>query len=164
MLRGLCFAIVDEADCVLIDEARTPLIISNKSSNTQEEAAYAQAINIAETLSQPRDFVVRQREKRILLNDFGRAQIKKIARPMGGIWRGATAREDLITQALSALHLFERDKHYLIKDGKVQIIDEYTGRVMEDRSWEQGLHQMIETKENLVLTSRHEPLPRSGSH
>lgn len=160
MLRGLCFAIVDEADSVLIDEARTPLIISNKSTNTQEETAYRQAIDIAQTLSQPRDFVVRAREKRILLSDFGRSQVKKFARPLGGIWRGETAREDLIHQALSALNLFELDKHYLIRDGKVQIIDEYTGRVMQDRSWERGFHQMIETKENLVLTSSHETLAR----
>lgn len=160
MLRGLCFAIVDEVDSVLIDEARTPLIISNQSNNTQEETAYRQAIDIAQTLSQPRDFVVRAREKRILLSDFGRSQVKRLAKPLGGIWRGETVRGDLIHQALSALHLFELDKHYLIKDGKVQIIDEYTGRVMPDRSWERGLHQMIETKENLVLTSRHETLAR----
>ena len=160
MLRGLCFAIVDEVDSVLIDEARTPLIISNQRTNTQEETAYRQAIDVAGNLSRPRDFMVRAREKRIMLTDFGRSQIKKLTKPLGGIWRGETAREDLINQALSALHLFELDKHYLIKDGKVQIIDEYTGRVMADRSWERGLHQMIETKEDLVLTSRHETLAR----
>jgi preprotein translocase subunit SecA len=160
MLRGLCFAIVDEADSVLVDEARTPLIISNKTNNSQEEVAYRQAIDIAQTLTHPRDFVVKTREKRVVLNDFGKAQSKKLTRALGGVWRGTTAREDLICQALSALHLFERDKHYLISDGKVQIIDEYTGRVMPDRSWERGLHQMIETKENLVLTSNHETLSR----
>ena len=160
IMRGLCFAIVDEADSVLIDEARTPLIISNRSDNNQEELAYKQAIDIAGKLTQPRDFFIRQREKKIILTDFGRSNTRSLARPLGGIWRGRTAREDLVQQALMALHLYERDKDYLVQNGKIQIIDEYTGRVMPDRSWERGLHQMIEANEGLNLTTRHETLAR----
>jgi preprotein translocase subunit SecA len=79
---------------------------------------------------------------------------------MGSIWSGAKRRDELIKQALSALHLYLIDKHYLVKEGRVQIIDEYTGRVMDDRSWERGLHQMIETKEGCALSGRQETLAR----
>jgi preprotein translocase subunit SecA len=70
------------------------------------------------------------------------------------LWRSPRAIEEMIAQALSALHLFELDRHYIVADGKVQIVDEYTGRVMADRSWERGLHQMIEAKEGCRMTGR----------
>jgi preprotein translocase subunit SecA len=79
---------------------------------------------------------------------------------MGGVWNGVKRREELIKQALAALHLYLLDKHYLVKDEKIQIIDEYTGRVMADRSWERGLHQMIETKEGCAISGRQETLAR----
>jgi preprotein translocase subunit SecA len=160
LLRGLCFAIVDEADSVLIDEARTPLIISNKGDNRQEETYYREAIVIARQLESPRDFTIRARDRQIELTDFGKARARKLARSYGSVWAGAKRRNDLLKQALSALHLYELDKDYLLKDGKVQIIDEYTGRVMEDRTWERGLHQMIETKEGYAISGRQETLAR----
>ena len=160
LLRGLCFAIVAEADSVLIDEARTPLIISNKGDSSQEETTYREAIAIARRLDSPRDFTIRARDRQIELTDFGKARARKLARPYGGVWTGAKRRADLLKQALSALHLYELDKDYLLKDGKVQIIDEYTGRVMEDRTWERGLHQMIETKEGYAISGRQETLAR----
>jgi preprotein translocase subunit SecA len=160
MLRGLCFAIVDEADSVLIDEARTPLIISNKGDSTLEEATYREAIEIAKRLDPTRDFTIRQRTKQVDLTDFGTSHISRLAKMYGGVWRGKKRREELVKQAIAALHLYDLDKHYLLKDGKVQIIDEFTGRVMEDRSWERGLHQMIETKEGYAITGRHETLAR----
>src|SRR6185369_13999710 len=70
------------------------------------------------------------------------------------------AREELVQQALSALHLFRRDVQYIVSEGKVHIVDEYTGRVMPDRSWERGLHQLIEVKEGCVTTGRHQTLAR----
>ena len=160
LLRGLCFAIVDEADSVLIDEARTPLIISNKGDNRQEESTYREAIVIARQLQSPRDFTIRARDRQIELTDLGKARARKLARSYGGIWAGVKRRNDLLKQALSALHLYALDKDYLLKDGKVQIIDEYTGRVMEDRTWERGLHQMIETKEGYAISGRQETLAR----
>ncbi|MCZ6616761.1 MAG: preprotein translocase subunit SecA [Gammaproteobacteria bacterium] len=160
MLRGLCFAIVDEVDSVLVDEARTPLIISDRGDNTQEEDTYRQALYIARKLQSPRDFGISARDKRIDLTDFGRAQIGHSARSFGGIWTGTKRREGLVKQALAAHHLYHRDRQYLLKEGKVQIIDEFTGRVMADRSWERGLHQMIETKEGYALSGRHETLAR----
>ena len=160
MMRGLCFAIVDEADSVLIDEARTPLIISNSGKIEQEEMVYKQAIRLARKLSKTRDFTLNDRDKRVELMDIGKAQIRQLTRGMGGVWNGTKRRNELVKQALAALHLYVLDKHYLVKEGKVQIIDEYTGRVMADRSWERGLHQMIETKEQCAISGRQETLAR----
>jgi preprotein translocase subunit SecA len=84
----------------------------------------------------------------------------ELAAPQGGLWSGRRRREELVRQALTALHLMERDKHYLVRDGRVQIIDEFTGRILADRAWEQGLHQLVEVKEHCELTSRREPLAR----
>lgn len=160
LLRGLCFAIVDEADSVLVDEARTPLIISNKGDSVQEATTYTQALAMARELDMPRDFMILGQEKRIELTDFGKAQIRRRAKSLGGVWSGTRRREELISLALAALHIYEANQQYLLQDGKIQIIDEYTGRVMEDRSWERGLHQMIEAKEGIDLTGRQETLAR----
>jgi preprotein translocase subunit SecA len=160
LLRGLCFAIVDEADSVLIDEARTPLVIANRTRMQDQEAMYKQAIRIARTLETPRDFGIDARHDQIDLTDLGRARIARLARALGGLWSGAKRREELVRQGLSAVHLFEVDKHYLVRDGKVQIVDEYTGRIMADRSWERGLHQMIEAKEGCGISARQETLSR----
>lgn len=160
LLRGLCFAIVDEADSVLIDEARTPLIISNRGDSSDEESCYREAIEVARKLSSPGDFTLRPRERNVEITDLGKARIARMSKAYGGVWSGAKRREELVRQALAAVHLYHADKHYLVKEGKVQIIDEYTGRVMPDRSWERGLHQMIETKEGQALTGRQETLAR----
>ncbi len=160
LLRGLCFAIVDEADSVLIDEARTPLIISGAGNIKDERRLYEQALAIADKLVALEDFQILGRERRIELTDNGKPRIKDLSEPLGGLWTGTQRREELVRQALAARYIYVRDKQYLVKDGKVQIIDEYTGRVMPDRSWEQGLHQMIETKEGCDLTHRRETLAR----
>lgn len=160
LLRGLYFAIVDEADSVLIDEARTPLIISGAGNLDEETRLYEQALAIAEQLTEQKDFRLLGRERRIQLTDNGKKRVSTLSEPLGGLWRGTQRREELVRQALTAEHMYRRDKHYIVKDGKVQIVDEYTGRIMPDRSWEQGLHQMIETKENCELTHRRETLAR----
>jgi len=160
MMRGLCFAIVDEVDSVLVDEARTPLIISRAGDLSNLEETYVRAIRVAQKLQVPRDFTVREREWRVDLTDLGKAQIRLLSRHWGGVWAAESHRQELVGQALSALHLYERDKHYLVRDGHVQIVDEYTGRIMADRSWERGLHQMIEVKEGCEITGRQETLAR----
>jgi preprotein translocase subunit SecA len=160
LLRGLCFVIVDEADSVLVDEARTPLIISNVGDSSQEEQLYGEAIAIARQLATGTDFSIRPREHDIELTERGRRRATELAEPHGGVWVGPRRREELIRRALSALYLFQRDKQYLVRDGKVQIVDEYTGRVMADRSWERGLHQMIEAKEGCKITGQQETLAR----
>ena len=160
LLRGLCFVIVDEADSVLIDEARTPLIISNVVDNPENRQMYLDAIAMARQLVSGVDFSIRPRERDVELTERGQRHAASLAEPYGGVWIGPRRREELIRRALSALHLFQRDKQYLLRGNKVQIIDEYTGRVMADRSWERGLHQMIEAKEGCAITGQQETLAR----
>jgi preprotein translocase subunit SecA len=160
LLRGLCYVIVDEADSVLVDEARTPLIISNMGDTSQEEQIYSEAISVARKLVSGVDFSIRPRERSVELSDRGKRHTAELAEAYGGVWIGAKRREELTRRALSALHMFHPDKHYLVRGGKVQIVDEYTGRVMPDRSWERGLHQMIEAKEGCTITGQQETLAR----
>lgn len=160
MMRGLCFAIVDEADSVLVDEARTPLIITQPGDVSEMEQTFARAMEVGRAMSGPRDFTVDEANWRIALTDLGKAQIARVSSRWGGVWATDTHREELAMQSLSALYLYHKDKHYIVQDGRVQIVDEYTGRVMSDRSWERGLHQMIELKEGVELTGRQETLIR----
>jgi preprotein translocase subunit SecA len=160
LLRGLYFAIVDEADSVLIDEARTPLIISSDVDDAQGRELYAQALALAASLDSHQHYLLRRQERSIELSDAGRVTVAEFARGLPGLWRIPRAREELVEQGLSALHLFQLDRHYLIVDGKLQIVDEYTGRVMADRSWERGLQQMIEVKEGLALSKRRDTISR----
>jgi preprotein translocase subunit SecA len=157
LLRGLQFAIVDEADSVLIDEARTPLILSADSKQGQDELLYRQALELARQLG---DGDYRIRDAGIELTEAGRQRLEVLSEPLSGLWRGPRRREQLLRRALSALHQFRRDQHYLVRDGKVVIVDESTGRVMPDRTWEQGLHQMIEIKEDCAVTGQRETLAR----
>ncbi len=160
VMRGLHFAIVDEADSVLIDEARTPLIISGQGDSVDEERIYQEALGFAKELVQGEEFSIFPSERMVDLTEQGKARIEDFARSSGGIWLSTQHCEELVRQALSALQFFSRDKHYLVRDGKVQIIDEYTGRVMPDRSWERGLHQLIEAKEGCEITSQIETQAR----
>ena len=157
LLRGLQFAIVDEADSVLVDEARTPLILSSAVDAAKEGGLYRQALRLAGQLG-AQDYVIE--DSSIELTAAGKERLRTLAQPLGGIWSGPRRSERLACQGLTALELFERDKHYLVRDGKVQIIDENTGRLMPDRSWEQGLHQLIEIKEGCEVTGRRETLAR----
>src|SRR5262249_26597205 len=140
LLRGLNFAIVDEADSVLVDEARTPLIISAPSGSDDEERVARQGIELTRQLVRGHDVILDEAARKVLLTDAGQRRVERLCEDLGGVWAGLLRREELATQALSALYLFTRDEHYLVRDGKVQIIDEYTGRIMADRSWERGLH------------------------
>jgi preprotein translocase subunit SecA len=157
LLRGLQFAIVDEADSVLVDEARTPLILSAGSDRTAGEQLYRDALEIARSLGAA-DY--RVGEEGIEVTDAGLETLERVGKKLGGLWKGPRRREQLVRQALTALHVFQRDKHYLVREGKVQIIDEYTGRLMPDRSWERGLHQLIEMKEDVEVTAQRETLAR----
>ncbi len=160
LMRGLHFAIVDEADSVLIDEARTPLIISAEGDGDDEQSVYEQALDIAKRLIPGEDFSILPSERSLEFTEKGKERIEKIARWNARMLMNKQQREELVRQALIGLHLFHRDKHYLVKDGKVQIVDEYTGRLMPDRSWERGLHQLIEIKESCDMTRRKETQAR----
>lgn len=159
LLRGLHFAIVDEADSVLIDEARTPLILSGiQEGEANASGLYNIALDIARRLVPGEEFHVRAHEKSIRLTIQGEGRIAKLAAGLPGLWAIRRAREELVQHALAALHLYRCDVQYIVAGGKVQIVDEYTGRVMPDRSWESALHQLIEAKEHCTITERRKTL------
>jgi preprotein translocase subunit SecA len=159
-LRGLSFAIIDEADNVLIDDARTPLIISKQVNNDYEEQIYSQALELSAKLKPDEDYAINVTSKALSLTEKGQSHLEEISQPLNGVWKVKQQSEELVRQALTALHLFIRDKDYIVKDKSVQIVDEYTGRAMADRKWERGLHQLIETKEGCEITTQNEPLVR----
>ncbi len=161
LLRGLHFAIVDEADSIMVDEARTPLILAEKGPTSGDPKMYRQALALARELERGADYELSAARRDLYLTDAGRAKLYQRSHELGGTWHSAKAREQLVSQALRALLLFHRDQHYLVsKERKVQIIDEYTGRVLEGRTWEQGLHQLIETKENCIPSEHNRTLAR----
>ncbi len=157
-LRGLCFAIVDEADSVLVDESRTPLILSRENESLSQLHLYQQALTVAEQLQQNSDFLIDSKNHQIELTETGVEHIQQLTATYTGIWFARRRSNELIIQALSAIYLFIKDVNYLVKDEKVLIIDEFTGRVMADRSWERGLHQLIETKEGCEISGQKETL------
>lgn len=160
-LRGLHFAIVDEADSVLLDDARTPLVISGEGRrNQQEEAVYRQALDLASSLTEGEDYTLKPAHRQLELTLAGEDRIAENARLLGPAWAGRRRQLNLVRSALLAQLLFHRDAHYLVRDDKVIIIDENTGRPMPDRNWEQGLHQLIEIKEGLPTSTTYEPVAR----
>lgn len=160
VLRGLHFAIVDEADSVLIDEARTPLVIAGASDAVSELPLHGAALAIAAQLTQGVHFDLDTSERAARLTPRGRARLQQLTDVLPPEWRSTRAREEIAQLGLAALHLFELDTHYLVREGKVEIVDEFTGRVIEGRSWERGLQQLIETKEGCDVTGRHTTLAR----
>ena len=147
--RGYNFAIVDEIDSILIDEARTPLIISMPDS--ESENLYAKFAQIARTLKEGEDFEVDEKKKAISLKDSG---IEKTEKALGveNIYteKGIKYVHHLET-AVRAKSLFFLNKSYVIKDGAIIIVDEFTGRMQPGRRWSEGLHQAIEAKEGLKV-------------
>lgn len=147
--RGHPFAIVDEVDSILIDEARTPLIISGPSSDTTK--LYYQFASIVRTLTRDADYEVDEEKKTVVPTEEG---IEKVERQLGvtNLYDAvATNYVHQLGQALRAKELFRRDKEYLVADGEVKIIDEFTGRTMDGRRWADGLHQAVEAKERVRI-------------
>ncbi len=147
--RGHVFAIVDEVDSILIDEARTPLIISGPA----DEAAqlYYQFASIARTLSRDEDYEVDEEKKTVVPLEAG---IEKVEKAVGvdNIYDAVSVNYvHQLTKALTAKDLYHRDKDYLVADGQVKIIDEFTGRTLEGRRWSDGLHQAVEAKERVAI-------------
>ena len=160
LMHGLHFAIVDEADSVLVDEARTPLIISSEVADGDDERIAREALELGRQLIIEVDYRVQRAERRILLTEAGRLHINDLCHGRRSIWLSGIRREELALRALSAEHLYVLDEHYLVRDGKIQVVDEFTGRIMPDRSWSQGLHQIIEVKEGCAVTAVRETLAR----
>jgi preprotein translocase subunit SecA len=147
--RGHVYAIIDEVDSILIDEARTPLIISGPA---QESAKlYAQFAAIARGLSRDVDYEVDEEKRTVAPTEEG---IEKVETALGvGNMYDAIAVNYVhqLTQALRAKELYKRDKDYVVMDGEIKIVDEFTGRIMEGRRWSDGLHQAVEAKENVYV-------------
>ena len=149
--RGLNCAIVDEADSSLVDEAVTPLIISGPAPNPEQVAAFCKASDIAARLTPQVDYRINARYREIEITPDGRIRLSEMSAAMGSLWTGSRRCEEMVTQALTARELYIKDKHYVLDDGKVVIVDEFTGRLMPDRSWRDGLHQAVEAKESVEV-------------
>ena len=161
LMRGLCFAIVDEADSVLIDEAGTPLIISQAGQKDEDLAArYREAWSLAAALDETEDYVVNQAARTVYLTQTGSQRLAEAAAQTGTHWPMQKYCEELVIKALSAARLYQCDHDYLVKENRVYIIDDFTGRVMKDRTWEQGLHQLVEIKEGCEMSVPTETLAR----
>ena len=160
LVPGLFRVIVDEADSLLVDEAVTPLIISNSPEDEANAQLYMAAHELARGMELHRDFTIDWTIRNVELTPRGQARLDELS-GASGFWKGKRRREELVTQALVARNCYVRDEQYLVtEDGKVQIIDEFTGRVMADRSWRHGLHQAIEVKEQVQVTADKENLAR----
>jgi preprotein translocase subunit SecA len=159
LIPALHFAIVDEADSVMIDEARTPMILSREVPPVFPPVLLRWAMDAARALQPGQHYRISGARDLDLLPG-ALAQAPPLPADAPASWQTPAWREVLLRQALSALHLYHRDQHYILADDKVQIVDESTGRVMPDRSWEQGLHQLIETKEQVPLSHGRETLAR----
>ena len=160
--RDLFYAIVDEADSILIDEARTPLIISGPSEESVDVYYIADAI--VRQLKKERDFKVEEKTKTATLTDEGIRRVEEIVKNMTGMKEFNLYDpkfSDLlhaIIQSLRAHHLFKKDVDYVVKDGKVIIVDEFTGRIMPGRRWSDGLHQAVEAKEGVKIEAENQTL------
>ncbi|MBB74435.1 MAG: preprotein translocase subunit SecA [Planctomycetaceae bacterium] len=145
----LHFAIVDEVDNILIDEARTPLIISGPAFS--DVRRYAEADTIARKLKPGEDFVVNEKDHTAHLTDAGIRAAEKLAGVESFYTAGNMDWPHLIDNSLKAHHLYQRDVKYVVKEGRVVIVDDHTGRLQEGRQWSDGLHQAIEAKERVKI-------------
>ena len=159
VLRGLCFAIVDEADSVLIDDARTPLILSGEGAPA-DEPTVRQAMAMAEQLQPDVHYRVDHGRAEIELTTGGHARLRELGDSVSGALSGEHRREEWVHRALCAEHLFQRDRHYVVQDDAIDIIDLPTGRRAPDRSFEGGIQSLIEAREGLPLSPQRETIAR----
>ena len=156
MQRELNYAIIDEVDSILIDEARTPLIISGKGDKSTD--MYRQADNFVRTLKKDEDFTIEEKEKQIALTDEG---VEKCEKYFGVENFSDPENMEInhhVLQALKARNMFKKDVDYIKKDGEIVIVDEFTGRLMFGRRYSDGLHQAIEAKEGVLVRSESKTL------
>lgn len=147
--RELHYAIVDEVDSILIDEARTPLIIS--APDTESTKLYQQFAHIVPRLQPEKDFIIDEKMKAVTLTEEGINHVESML-GMGNIYeRGKVQYVHHLEQSLKAEYIFKRDRDYVVKDEQIIIVDDFTGRLMEGRRYSDGLHQAIEAKENVTV-------------
>ena len=176
--RGLHFAIVDEVDSILIDEARTPLIISGQAEDqTAIYLAMKQVVPLltrqegeadprtGEGITQPGDFTLDEKSHQVFLTEQGHEKAEQVLAQLGMIPEGASLYDPAnislmhhLNAALRAQHLYHRDQHYVVQDGEVVIVDEFTGRLMSGRRWSDGLHQAVEAKEGVQIQAENQTL------
>ena len=167
--RGLGFAIVDEVDSILIDEARTPLIISG---HADDQTDLYQVLNAVPARLQPQateespgDYWVDEKSRQVFMSDAGFEKAEQLLAEMGLLAEGASLYDPSnisllhhLTSALRAHSLYFRDQHYVVQSGKIVIVDEFTGRLMPGRRWSEGLHQAIEAKEGVEIEAENQTL------
>jgi preprotein translocase subunit SecA len=176
--RGLAYAIVDEVDSILIDEARTPLIISGQAEDHTEMYVRINAVvpklkkqigeldlRTGEGVIEPGDFTVDEKSHQVFLTEDGHENAERILGEAGLLAEGASLYDPAnitlmhhVYAALRAKHLYNRDQHYVVQDGEVVIVDEFTGRLMTGRRWSDGLHQAVEAKEGVQIQSENQTL------
>ncbi|MBW8829828.1 MAG: preprotein translocase subunit SecA [Burkholderiales bacterium] len=176
--RGLAYAIVDEVDSILIDEARTPLIISGQAEDHTELYVRINAVvpklkkqigeldlRTGEGVIDPGDFTVDEKSHQVHLTEAGHENAEDILTKAGLLAEGASLYDAAnitlvhhVYAALRAQHLYHRDQHYVVQDGEVVIVDEFTGRLMTGRRWSDGLHQAVEAKEGVQIQSENQTL------
>ncbi len=176
--RGLNFAIVDEVDSILIDEARTPLIISGQAEDHTELYVRINAVipqltkqigeldlRTGEGVIEPGDFTVDEKGHQVFLTEQGHENAERILGEAGLLAEGASLYDPAnitlmhhVYAALRAKHLYNRDQHYVVQNGEVVIVDEFTGRLMTGRRWSDGLHQAVEAKEGVQIQSENQTL------
>ncbi|OIO09316.1 MAG: preprotein translocase subunit SecA [Gallionellaceae bacterium CG1_02_60_325] len=167
--RGLNFAIVDEVDSILIDEARTPLIISGQAEDNVE--IYVRVDVLAPQLTRqadenaPGDYHVDEKNHQILLSESGHEHAEQLLERAGLLPAGGSLYDPAnitlihhLYAALRAHNLFHRDQHYVVQNGEVVIVDEFTGRLMAGRRWSDGLHQAVEAKEGVTIQKENQTL------
>ena len=153
----LHYAIIDEVDSILIDEARTPLIISGPAFDDVRK--YAEADRIARQLKRDLHFEVKEKERTCHLNDEGIREAEKVAGVESFYTPGNMEWPHLIDNSLKAHHLYRRDRDYVVQpNGEVVIVDEFTGRLMIGRQWSDGLHQAVEAKEKVKIKEENQTL------
>ena len=176
--RGLNFAIVDEVDSILIDEARTPLIISGQADDhTTQYLAMNQVVPMltrqegeadprtGEGITKPGDFTVDEKSHQVFLTEQGHENAERILASAGLIPEGASLYDPAnialmhhLTAALRAHHIYHRDQHYVVQEGEIVIVDEFTGRLMSGRRWSDGLHQAVEAKEGVAIQAENQTM------
>jgi preprotein translocase subunit SecA len=152
-LRGLCMAVLDEADSVLLDEAVTPLVLSAPHVLPERRAFLWQALALARELHAPQHFMLDANARRAQLTALGREQLVARCQALGAAWRMRRRAEEAVVTALAALHLYRRDRDYVVIEGRVAIVDAHTGRTAPGRAWSQGLHGLVELKERVALSA-----------